>query len=236
MKALTKLFIIAIVSALLTGQLTIDVAQSKYESAQQLPTNAVGQFASGEQPPNVVIEGSVTDEKGALLRNVPVILEYERESLQTRTDEFGKYKFDKVNPSLDYALIIRYNTTAGLELNKFKEVKIRNRVTTVNLQLTFESTPMPSPTPRPSVTAKPTPIRRPSPVATPVSSPTPGLNGTDWEAKIQEGVRRLRDGNIVFNPHTEMKEQKPETVQARISFQDIGPALAHKRKSSKSAR
>jgi len=39
-------------------------------------------------------------------------------------------------------------------------------------------------------------------------------------------VRRLRDGNIVFNPHTEMKEQKPETVQARISFQDIGPALA----------
>lgn len=42
---------------------------------------------------------------------------------------------------------------------------------------------------------------------------------------IQNEERKLRDSKIVFNPPTEMREQKTEVVQARISFDDIGAAL-----------
>jgi hypothetical protein len=47
---------------------------------------------------------------------------------------------------------------------------------------------------------------------------------------LQNLVARIKYGGsaiskIVFNPPAEMREQKTETIQARISFEDIGEAL-----------
>jgi hypothetical protein len=62
------------------------------------------------------------------------------------------------------------------------------------------------------------------PSATVVASPTPG--GTDWEGKIRNEEQKLRERKIVFNPPAEMQEQKTETIQARIAFDEIGAALS----------
>jgi hypothetical protein len=67
-------------------------------------------------------------------------------------------------------------------------------------------------------------IAFPSPGATVEASPIP--DSIDWEAEIENKERKLRQSKIVFNPPTEMLEQRTETIQARISFRDIGAALA----------
>lgn len=61
----------------------------------------------------------------------------------------------------------------------------------------------------------------PSPRPTIEPSPVP----KNWQALIESEKRKLRDSKIVFNPPTEMQEQKTETIQARISFEDIGADL-----------
>ena len=66
-------------------------------------------------------------------------------------------------------------------------------------------------------------VNFPTPSATVEASPIPDI---DWEAAIENEERKLRLSKIVFNPPTEMLEQRTETIQARISFKDIGPALA----------
>jgi hypothetical protein len=43
---------------------------------------------------------------------------------------------------------------------------------------------------------------------------------------IRTEEQKLHESKIVFNPPANMQEQKTETIQARISFEDIGPALA----------
>lgn len=67
-------------------------------------------------------------------------------------------------------------------------------------------------------------VNFPSPSATVEASPSPG--NIDWEAVIKDEERKLHLSKIAFNPPTEMLEQRTETVQARISFKDIGAALA----------
>ena len=67
-------------------------------------------------------------------------------------------------------------------------------------------------------------VHFPPPSATVEASPSPG--SIDWEAAIKNEERKLHQSKIVFNPPTEMLEQRTETIQARISFQDIGAALA----------
>lgn len=63
----------------------------------------------------------------------------------------------------------------------------------------------------------------PSPSATVEAGPSP--SSIDWEAAIKNEERKLHQSKIVFNPPTEMVEQRTETIQARISFKDIGAAL-----------
>lgn len=50
-------------------------------------------------------------------------------------------------------------------------------------------------------------------------------SSTDWAAIIRNQEQNLRNSKIAFNPPAEMREQKTETIQARISFEDIGAAL-----------
>jgi hypothetical protein len=43
---------------------------------------------------------------------------------------------------------------------------------------------------------------------------------------IRNEEQKLHESKIVFNPPAEMQEQKTEIIQARISFEEIGAALA----------
>ncbi|HKR61122.1 MAG TPA: hypothetical protein VJS64_15485 [Pyrinomonadaceae bacterium] len=61
---------------------------------------------------------------------------------------------------------------------------------------------------------------------TPSASVQPTNGNTSWEGRIRNEEQKLRDRKIVFNPPAEMKEQKTETIQARIAFEDIGAALS----------
>lgn len=62
-----------------------------------------------------------------------------------------------------------------------------------------------------------------NPSPRPSVEPTPAAR--DWQALIESEERKLRDSKIVFNPPVEMREQQTETMQARISFEDIGADL-----------
>jgi hypothetical protein len=89
---------------------------------------------------------------------------------------------------------------------------------TVNMQLDSGTMPTPSPSPVPSAV--------PSPSATPAPTPTESPSPPDPGSIIQKEIQKLRESKILFNPPREMQEQKTEKIEARISFEDIGPALA----------
>jgi hypothetical protein len=76
---------------------------------------------------------------------------------------------------------------------------------------------------------EPSPILKPTPLPSPSASPSPGASpipiSLDWEARIRVEEKKLHESKIVFNPPDEMREQKTETIQARISFEEIGAAL-----------
>lgn len=60
----------------------------------------------------------------------------------------------------------------------------------------------------------------PSPTATP--TPTPTLS---FEALVENELKKLTEGRIVFNPPTTMQQGKAERIEARITSQDIGTKL-----------
>lgn len=135
----------------------------------------------------------------------------------TTTDVEGRYRFDSVAVGT-YKL--RFSFTG------FRAVELPNVVigpgtsSTVDAQIQTGSGSTPSPSPLPSTLPSPSPS--PSPSASPIASPSP----EDLEAIIEKEVQKLRDSKIVFNPPREMQEQKTEKIEARISFEDIGPAIS----------
>lgn len=167
---------------------------------------------------NTQLAGVVTDPSGAAVPGVEVILRLpDGNTRTTRTDAEGRYRFDRV-PVGTYTLRFSYAGFAVVELPNI--VVGPGTASTVNMQLESGTTPTPSPSPVPS--AVPSPSAAPSASPTPTESPSP----LDLESIIEKEVEKLRESKIVFNPPREMQEQKTEKIEARISLQDIGPALA----------
>jgi hypothetical protein len=158
------------------------------------------------------LTGVVTDPSGAAVPGVEVTLKLpDGNTKTTRTDAEGRYRFEGVAVG-KYALRFSYAGFATVELPDI--VIGSGTASTVNMQLESGTAPTPSPSPVPSAT--------PSVSPTPTESPSP----SDLEAIIEKEVQKLRESKIVFNPPREMQEQKTEKVEARISLEDIGPALA----------
>jgi hypothetical protein len=165
------------------------------------------------------LTGVVTDPSGAVVPGAEVTLKLpDGNTRTTRTDAEGRYRFANVAVGLTYTLRFSY---AGFKVTELPNVVIRSgTASTVNMQLESGTAPTPSPSPVPS--AVPSPSSSPGVSPTPTESPSPA----DLEAIIEKEVQKLRESTILFNPPREMQEQKTEKIEARISFQDIGSALA----------
>ena len=158
----------------------------------------------------------VTDPSGAVVPGVEVILRLpDGHTKTTRSDAEGRYRFDRVAVGT-YTLRFSYPGFAVVELPNI--VIGAGTASTVNMQLESGTMPTPSPSPVPSAV--------PSPSATPAPPPTESPSPPDLESIIQKEIQKLRESKILFNPPREMQEQKTEKIEARISFEDIGPALA----------
>ncbi len=163
------------------------------------------------------VSGVVTDKSGAVLPNVQVTLKLPDGSIRTKlTDVEGRYRFDGVAVGQNYSL--RFALPGFRVIERPIRVDL-GQTSPVNMQLESGSIPTPQPSPPPSPTANPSPAVSPSPPASPVPV------GTDWEGMIQAEEQKLRESKIVFNPPKDMQEQQIEKIEARISFEDIGPAL-----------
>jgi hypothetical protein len=164
------------------------------------------------------LTGVVTDPSGGAVPGVEVLLRLpDGNTRTTRTDAEGRYRFDSVAVGT-YTVRFSY---AGFEVVELPNIVVGpGTASTVNMQLDSGTTPTPSPSPVPS--AVPSPSATPSASPTPTESPSP----SDLESIIEKEVQKLRESKIVFNPPREMQEQQTEKIEARISLQDIGPALA----------
>lgn len=167
------------------------------------------------------ISGVVTDNSGAVLPDVEVTLKQPDGTTRTiRTDAEGHYRFTGVMVGQTYAL--RFFRPGFKAVERSNITVTLNSSSTLDMQLDLGSSPSPSGSPAQS------PVPSPTPSSSPIVSPTPSASPgpPDLEALIEKEVQKLRESKIVFNPPREMQEQKMEKIEARISFEDIGPALA----------
>lgn len=232
---LIPLCVIAVLSLFLT---TLDRVTSEQN-------NQSANLSKLKQLPKGKIAGIVTDLSGAVIAGVRVSLSTPSGfSRSTTTNDNGYYEFNNVRFGT-YSLKF---FSRGRSFVRNVRVSLKETIT-VSPQLGPAPTPTPTPrpsprptllpipTPTPSLSPSPrptsssTPTPSPMPLPSPHPSPSPAATppigiGPDWDAEVARQEQQLRLSKIVFNPPAEMQEQKTEIIQARISREDIGPALA----------